>query len=133
MKARKKGETAFPSNDIQSLVEMSLKVVADNISLYPELKGVKDDNVLRSIVKLIDLNLPITTTARNIDFEFYWEKKCKELKNCRKEDHGLSYKQAYIERRIEALLENHKDPASVPELQKELEAARYEVFCLKVR
>ena len=35
MKARKKGETAFPSNDIESLVEMALKVVAKNISLYP--------------------------------------------------------------------------------------------------
>lgn len=32
MKARKKGETAFPSTDIESLVEMSLKVVAQNIS-----------------------------------------------------------------------------------------------------
>jgi hypothetical protein len=30
------------------------------------------------------------------------------------------------------LLENHKDAASVPELIKELEAARYEVFCLKI-
>ena len=28
MKARKKGEKAFPSTDIESLVEMSLKVVA---------------------------------------------------------------------------------------------------------
>jgi len=77
MKARKKGETAFPSNDIESLVEMSLKVVAENISGYPELKGVEDKNVLKSIIKLIDLDLPITTTAKNVDFEFYWEKKCK--------------------------------------------------------
>jgi hypothetical protein len=92
MKARKKGETAFPSNDIESLVEMALKVVAKNISTYPELKGIKDNNVLQSIIKLIDLELPITTTAKNVDFEFYWEKKCKMLKNCRKEDHGLSYK-----------------------------------------
>jgi hypothetical protein len=30
------------------------------------------------------------------------------------------------------LLESHKDEASVPELRKELEAARYEVFCLRV-
>jgi len=54
------------------------------------------------------------------------------LKNCKKEDHGGSYKQAFIERRIQTLLESHKDEASVPELQKELEAARYEVFCLKI-
>jgi len=31
MKARKKGENAFPSNDIESLVEIALKVVAQNI------------------------------------------------------------------------------------------------------
>jgi hypothetical protein len=92
MKARRKGETAFPSSDIESLVEMSIKVVAQNFSLYPELEGVTDNNVLQSIVKLIDLDLPITTTARNVDFEFYWEKKCKQLKNCKKEDHGMSYK-----------------------------------------
>lgn len=92
MKARRKGETAFPSADIESLVEMSIKVVAQNFTLYPELEGVTDNNVLQSIVKLIDLDLPITTTARNVDFEFYWEKKCKQLKNCKKEDHGMSYK-----------------------------------------
>ena len=100
MKARKKGENAFPSNDIESLVEIALKVVANNIKIYPELGGVEDPNVLQSIVKLINLDLPITTTARNVEFEFYWEKKCKQLKNCRKEDHGNSYKQAFIERRI---------------------------------
>lgn len=77
--------------------------------------------------------LPITITARNIDFEFYWEKKCKnEMKNCRKEDHGNSYKQAYIERKIQKLLEDHKDEASIPELKKELSAARFEVFCLRI-
>jgi hypothetical protein len=30
------------------------------------------------------------------------------------------------------LLESHKDEASIPELVKELEAARYEVFCLRI-
>ena len=42
MKARKKGEHAFPSTDIESLVEMSLKVVASNIQLYPSLESVED-------------------------------------------------------------------------------------------
>jgi len=46
MKARKKGEEAFPSKDIESLVEMALKVVAQNISLYPGLDDVEDNNVL---------------------------------------------------------------------------------------
>lgn len=46
MKARKKGEQAFPSTDIESLVEMALKVVAKNIEMYPGLDGVKETNVL---------------------------------------------------------------------------------------
>jgi len=132
MKARRKGEDAFPSTDIESLVEMSLKVVAENFEMYPELEGVTDENVLQSIVKLLDPNHPITITARNVDREFYWDKKCKTLKNCKKENHGGSYKQAFIERRIQDLLESHQDEASVPELKKELHAARYEIFCLKI-
>ena len=84
-------------------------------------------------MKLADKTLPITVTAKNIDFEFYWEEKCKKhLKNCKKEDHGGSYKQAYIERHLEHLLEIHKAEASVEELKKELESARYEVFCLRI-
>lgn len=74
----------------------------------------------------------ITVTARNIDHEFYWKTKCEDLKNCKKEDHGGSFKQAFIERRIQSLLENQKDQASENELVKELKAARYEVFSLKI-
>ena len=44
MKARRENETAFPSNDIESLVEMSLKVVAKNFHLYPELDGITIEN-----------------------------------------------------------------------------------------
>jgi len=61
--------------------------------MYPQLKGIeKEKDVLQSITKLIDVNLPITITARNVDYEFYWEKKCKALRNCKKEDHGGSFK-----------------------------------------
>lgn len=81
---------------------------------------------------MTDINLPITVTAKTIEHEFYWEKKCALLKNCKKEDHGGSFKQAYIERRIQSLLESQKDEASMGELIKELDAARYEVFCLKI-
>jgi len=45
MKARQKGIQAFPSEDIESLVEIALKVVARNITMYPDLKGVTDKNV----------------------------------------------------------------------------------------
>jgi hypothetical protein len=42
MKARRKNEEAFPSKDIESLVEMAIKVVAANFELYPSLDGVND-------------------------------------------------------------------------------------------
>jgi hypothetical protein len=45
MKARRKNEDAFPSQDIESLVEMAIKVVAANFDLYPALEGVTDTQI----------------------------------------------------------------------------------------
>ena len=97
MKARKAGEKAFPSTDIESLVEKALRVVAVNFQLYPEeiketIKLEDNQEVLESIVRKVSPDHDITVTARNIDFEFYWKKKCEILKNCKKEDHGGSFK-----------------------------------------
>lgn len=100
--------------------------------MYPSLPGVEDQYVIKDIVRLTDKNLPITITARNINYEFYWEEKCKELVNVKVEQHGGSYKQAYIETHIQKLLENHKSDGSKEEIIKELDAARYDVFCLVI-
>ena len=67
MEARRNNVEAFPSSEIESLTEISYKVVAENFSMYPELKGITDDKVLNEIVKLTEPKLPITTTAKNID------------------------------------------------------------------
>lgn len=45
MKARRRNEEAFPSKDIETLVEMAIKVVAANFHLYPSLDGVTDTYV----------------------------------------------------------------------------------------
>lgn len=87
---------------------------------------------MKEIVKLTNESLPITTVARNIDHEFYWEKKCTELKNIKREQHGNSYKQAFIETHIQQLLEHFKSEGSLEEVKKELESARYEVFSLTI-
>lgn len=95
MKAKKKGDVAFPSNEIESLQEIAQRVVAENFSLYPHLTGVQDERILNDIVHKVDLDLPITVTARNISQEFYWEQKCERdprMKNVKKEQHGNSYK-----------------------------------------
>ncbi len=44
-KARKRNEEAFPSTDIETLVQMAIKVVAANFEMYPELEGVHDSIV----------------------------------------------------------------------------------------
>jgi len=70
-------------------------VVAKNFALYPHLSGVTDKTILEEIVKMTDTKLPVTITARNINFEFYWEQKCLEdpaMKNIKKEQHGNSFK-----------------------------------------
>lgn len=95
MKAKKKGETAFPSNEIESLVDIAKAVVAKNFHLNKELTGVNDPTILDDIVRMTDYDLPITVTARHISQEFYWEEKCKRdpmMKNVKKEQHGNSYK-----------------------------------------
>lgn len=50
----------------------------------------------------------------------------------RKEDHGNSYKQAYVERHIELLLEKFKQEGNMIELRNELQAARNNVFSLNI-
>ena len=42
MKARRRNEDAFPSKDIETLVEMAIKVVAASFSQHAELTGVTD-------------------------------------------------------------------------------------------
>ena len=76
LKAKENKTEAFPSFEIESLTEIAYKVVAKNFHRYPDLEGVTDKNIHREIVRLVDKRLPVTTVAKNIDFEFYWQEKC---------------------------------------------------------
>jgi len=67
MEARKNSKEAFPSSEIETLTEIAYKVVAENFQEYPELKGIKDPIVKDEIVKLVDPEMPITITAKNIE------------------------------------------------------------------
>lgn len=57
MKAKKKNEEAFPSKDIETLVEMAYKVVAANFDLYPELEGVEDQGVQEEVTIIFNFCL----------------------------------------------------------------------------
>jgi hypothetical protein len=51
MKSKKKGEPPFPTNQIESLKDIAIQVVAANYTLYTELDGVTDEKVKEEIVK----------------------------------------------------------------------------------
>jgi hypothetical protein len=127
VKAVKAKQEVFVNNTIPTLVELAIDVVADNFTLYPSLEGVDEDYIKRDIVKKCSRDIPVRVAAINIDYEFFWEDCCKfKLKNCKKEDHGNSYKQAFIERYLENLLEKHKAEGNRDNLIEELSACRYD-------
>ena len=49
-KAYKTNTEAFPKNEIPSLQDLAISVVADNFVLYPALEGVRED--IRAKVRL---------------------------------------------------------------------------------
>ncbi len=57
-KAYKTNTEAFPKNDIPSLQELAIEVVADNFVLYPDLPGVREDIKTRIIAKT-SINIPV--------------------------------------------------------------------------
>ena len=56
------------------------------------------------------------------------------MSRVKKEQHGNSYKQAFLEKYVQKLLEDFHSNSedSVKELKKKLNASRYEVFSLTV-
>jgi hypothetical protein len=46
-KAKKQNKIAFPSNEIESLVEIAFKQVALNFTKFPEMEGVTDENITK--------------------------------------------------------------------------------------
>ena len=63
--------------------------------------------------------------APYVDFEFYWEDKCRDrFKNVRPEEHGNSYKQAFIELNLQEQLEKYRADGNLEGLRMELIAGR---------
>ena len=56
-KAYKTNTEPFPKNDIPTLLELSIQVVADNFSLYPHLPGVRPDIKDRVIIIFISITI----------------------------------------------------------------------------
>jgi hypothetical protein len=51
IKAKMAQQEVFSSNEVPSLVELAIDVVAANIILYPGLDGVEEDYIKKDIIK----------------------------------------------------------------------------------
>lgn len=133
VKAKRAQQEVFTGNEVPTLIELAIDVVAANITLYPGLDGVEEDYIKQDIIKKCSRDIPTRVAAQNIDYEFFWEDCCElKIDNCKKEDHGNSYKQAFIERYLENLLEKHKSEGNQSNLIHELSACRYDCFSLNI-
>ena len=133
VKARRAQQEVFTGNEVPTLVELAIDVVAENLILYPGLDGVEEDYIKKDIIKKCSRDIPVKVAAKHIDYEFYWEDCCTaKIPNCKKENHGNSYKQMFIERYLENLLEKHKTEGNLTNLIEELSACRHDTFSLNI-
>lgn len=93
-----KKEVGNPRVEFPSLLNIALDQVAKHFDLYPHLDGLRA-YYKDQIIKKIKINYPITITAPHVEDEAYWKKSCEaRWKLIKLEDHGFSYKNAYLEK-----------------------------------
>lgn len=120
------------SNEVPSLIDISSEVVSKNFFLYPHLPGLRVQYIIDKIVEQVSTSLPITVTAPNIEHESYWKKACESRwKVITPNDHGWSWKQTYIERHLEELLNKHSGE-DYSLLHETIDAIRNFVFGLNI-
>jgi len=98
----------IPIRKIPKLSELALKVVSQNFGYYQNFHNIPKEISEKVISRIIESNfeIPVEIAAMNIPEEKFWQNMCKKFSNCNPEDHGGSYRQAYIERYTEKMIEN---------------------------
>lgn len=120
----------YKPNEVRSLMSWATEVVARNFELYPHLTGVTYSAVVDSIIEQTSVSLPIAITAPFVHHESYWKRACESRwKNVRPEEHGWSWKQAYMETHIQELIMKSEDEEH---LASEILAAKYYLFFITV-
>lgn len=122
----------YKPNEVRSLTNWAIEVVARNFELYPHLKGVTYQAVVDEIIEKTSVTLPIAITAPYVHHESYWKRACEtRWKNVRPgpEEHGWSWKQAYMETHIQELVMKSEDEEH---LASEIMAAKYYLFFINV-
>ena len=120
----------YKPNEVKALSSWAIEVVARNFEMYPHLTGVTLQAVIDHIIEKTSESLPISITAPYIHHESYWKRACGiRWKNVRPEEHGWSWKQAYMETHVQELISKSEDEEH---LAAEILAAKYYLFFITV-
>jgi len=120
----------YKPNEVRSLMSWATEMVARNFEMYPHLAGVTFQAVVDQIIEQTAVTLPIAITAPYVHHESYWKRACESRwKNVRPEDHGWSWKQAYMETHVQELIMKSEDEEH---LASEILAAKYYLFFISV-
>jgi hypothetical protein len=94
-------------NQIQSLSFMCLKVISDKFRFEPKIQNLPR-RFLPDIMARLPLDMDICLSAPNVSDENYWKRCCMNKaswKNLKISDHGLTWKQLFLEKHVQDLLE----------------------------
>ncbi|KAF1782886.1 Leucine-rich repeat domain, L domain-like [Phytophthora cactorum] len=100
------------STTIPSLLLMCLKIISDRFRLQPKAQNVPRQ-FLPEVMARLPLDLDACVTAPNVTDENYWKRCClskAQWKNIQIADHGLTWKQLFLEKHLQDLLEDF-DPS----------------------
>ena len=94
------------SDEVPSLIDISIEVVASNFHRYPSLPGLRVQYIIDRIIDLVNESLEIKYTAPNIEHESYWQKACIKRWGVvvTINNHGWSWKQTYLEKNMQELV-----------------------------
>ncbi|KAG7396113.1 T-complex-associated testis-expressed protein 1 [Phytophthora boehmeriae] len=101
-------KTAVSSTAIPSLLLMCLKIISDRFRLQPKAQNVPRQ-FLPEVMARLPLNLDVCVTAPCVTDENYWKRCClskTQWKNIQITDHGLTWKQLFLEKHLKDLLED---------------------------
>lgn len=121
----------FISSEVPLLMDLAVNVVSTHFTEYPHLRSIKEPSIIDRVIDKTSVDLPIQITAPHIHHESYWKKAClSKWKNLRPDDHGWSWKQAYVETYIQELLMKNTGDAEkyIPEIL----ACRNYIFFLRI-
>ena len=98
----KKADIPNPSHE--SLSSKCIKTIAENFEKVPAAGEKLEPKYMKEITSLLSLDIDPTISAQYVFDENYWKRACIDKfgwHNCNIEEHGLSWKQLYLERHVQ--------------------------------